>query len=145
MGCNHMCCCSRKGAFQYTFVCPLAWLCVGADTCAKAALHGHLKVLKYAHRHGCPWDAETCANAALGGHLVCLIYAHDNGCPWDKWWTFHLAAQERNLDVLEYLFDNGCPWKEEVPGLFLGGRRLSWPCEDPTLFLVRSPRRVGWP
>ena len=31
---------------------------------AKAAVEGHLEVLKWAVEHGCPWDADECLQLA---------------------------------------------------------------------------------
>ena len=46
-------------------------------TCAYAAKHGQLEVLKWAHENGCPWDWRTCAFAADGGHLEALKCARE--------------------------------------------------------------------
>jgi len=83
------------------------------ETCAFAALEGHLEVLKYLHEKGCPWDRWTCAKAALGGHLEVLKYAHEKGCPWDRW-TCTYAAEYGHLEVLKYAHEHGCPWDEET-------------------------------
>jgi hypothetical protein len=42
---------------------------------------GHLEVLQWARRHGCPWDEYTCTAAAEEGHLEVLRWARANGCP----------------------------------------------------------------
>ena len=42
-------------------------------------------MLRYAHEHGCEWESDTCASAALGGHVEVLRYANEHGCPWDLW------------------------------------------------------------
>ena len=31
-----------------------------------------------------PWDNETCRAAAEGGHLAVLQWARRQGCPWDR-------------------------------------------------------------
>ena len=74
-----------------------------------AAEAGNILCLKYAHEHGCPWDATTCANAAGGGNILCLKYAHEHGCPWDEK-TCSYAAEGGHLDCLEYAHNHGCPW-----------------------------------
>ena len=35
-----------------------------AEVCSAAAAGGHLECLKYAHEHGCVWNADTCKAAA---------------------------------------------------------------------------------
>jgi hypothetical protein len=32
-------------------------------TCYFAAESGHLHILKWLRKHGCPWDSETCGGA----------------------------------------------------------------------------------
>ena len=78
-------------------------------TCMYAARDGHLEVLKWARRNGCPWDEKTCAEAARGGHLEVLRWARENGCPWDEM-TCARAANGGHLEVLQWLRQNGCPW-----------------------------------
>lgn len=50
----------------------------------RIAFSGNLEFLKWARKHGCPWNATTCAYAASGGHLELLAWARENGCPWDE-------------------------------------------------------------
>jgi hypothetical protein len=76
------------------------------DTCAAAAGKGHFDVLKYVHEHGCPWDELTCSEAVNGGHLDILKYAHENGCPWSTRISMN-AATEGHLDIFKYLHENG--------------------------------------
>jgi hypothetical protein len=47
--------------------------------------------VKWARENDCPWDRRTCAFAAEHGHLEVLKYARGNGCPWDEE-TRELAA-----------------------------------------------------
>ena len=70
--------------------------------CAWAAMGGHLEVLKWLHRKGCPWDQAACARAAQGGHLEVLkwLLAHD--CPWDG--RTYWGAE---LEVVEWLRASG--------------------------------------
>ena len=49
-----------------------------------AAAAGHLHVLEWARKNGCPWSEHTCRLAAEGGHLDVLQWARANGCPWDE-------------------------------------------------------------
>jgi hypothetical protein len=42
---------------------------------------GHLEVLQWARRLGCPWDEFTCVYAAKGGHMEVLQWAGAYTCP----------------------------------------------------------------
>jgi hypothetical protein len=48
-----------------------------------AIAYGSLRVIKYLHEHGCPWDANACTVAVEKGRLDVLKYLHEHGCPWD--------------------------------------------------------------
>ena len=50
------------------------------DVCLSAIKKGYLKILKYAHENGCPWNEDTCSRAAVRSNLDCLKYAIENGC-----------------------------------------------------------------
>ncbi len=82
-------------------------------TCANAALNGHLDCLKWARENGYPWDKWTCYNAIFNGHLDCLKWARGNGCPWDED-TCCGAALNGHLDCLKWARGNGCPWDEDT-------------------------------
>jgi len=56
----------------------------GTFGCAKAAHHGHLRILAALHRHGCDWDNMTTYCAAKQGNLECLVYAVRHGCNVDR-------------------------------------------------------------
>lgn len=49
--------------------------------CNMAATHGQLSVLKWAREHNYPWDAWVRVNAFMGGHIDVLNWAKKNGCP----------------------------------------------------------------
>jgi len=51
-------------------------------TITLAAEFGHLDVVQWARKHGCPWDARACTIAAQHGHLEVLRWAREHGCPW---------------------------------------------------------------
>jgi hypothetical protein len=70
---------------------------------------GHLKILKWAHEHGCPWDERTCSAAATGGHFEVLDWALENGCPCNEH-TCHSAAEGGHLEALQCVCKYGCPW-----------------------------------
>jgi hypothetical protein len=59
---------------------------------------GHLDLLKWARRNGCPWNEGTCTSAAKNGDLVLLKWARRNGCPWEKD-TCTFAAENGHLDI----------------------------------------------
>ena len=88
-------------------MCRFGWLW-DRDTCAAAALGGHLEVLQWARANGCPWDIRTCHKAAEGGHLKVLLWARANGCPWDKG-TCEWAAHGGHLELLQWARANDCP------------------------------------
>ena len=75
---------------------------------AVSAATGHLRCLRWAHEHGCPWGDRVCEGAAYAGHLACLRYAHEHGCPWGSSICCH-AANAGHLDCLVYAIDHGCP------------------------------------
>ena len=49
--------------------------------CAAAARNGDLQELKALQAKNFPWNHLTCANAAEHGHLEVLKWARENGCP----------------------------------------------------------------
>lgn len=83
----------------------LPWNRKTMDTIAQ---NGHLDCLKYAHEQGVPWNEWTCASAVNGGFLNCLEYLHEQGCPWDKW-TCREAVTNERVDCLKYALEQGCP------------------------------------
>ena len=78
------------------------------DVCLQAAIGGHLDVLQWARRNGCPWDKRTCSRAAFGGHLPVLQWARENDCPWDVS-TCYFAARGGHREVLQWARANGFP------------------------------------
>ena len=80
-----------------------------AETCNKAAEHGHLETLRWAHENGCDWDADTCFHAAAGGQLEVLQWLRAEGCPWDLNTCYH-AVDRGHVEVLRWARENGCPW-----------------------------------
>jgi hypothetical protein len=43
-------------------------------------MDGHLEVLRYAHKYGCPWNEKTFMEAVDNGHLEIIKHAHEYGC-----------------------------------------------------------------
>ena len=54
------------------------------DVAQISARQGNLRCLRWAHEHGCVWDANISIHAAANGHLDCLQYAREHGCIWDE-------------------------------------------------------------
>jgi len=101
---------------------------------------GHLQVLQWLRRNGCPWSAKTSGRAASCGHLAILQWLQAHGCPWDagiwedallgrhahivQWlkgcqppcpldtWACSWAAAVGDLDTLRWLRTRGCPWTD---------------------------------
>ena len=75
----------------------------------KAAMAGHLTVLKWAREHGCPLDNRTCNWAARGGQLHVLQWARENECPWNG------TVEDYDAPVR-----GGTKWERERGGLARG-------------------------
>ena len=75
------------------------------SVCYKAAIKGHLEVLRWARSKGCPWDERAPCAAAAGGHLEVLKWLIKEGCPYDKRKCREAAVEggERARKVLEWL------------------------------------------
>ncbi len=79
----------------------------GVEVFSKAALGGHMHILKWAHANDCHWfDLQICSNAALGGHLEVLKWALANGCPSSSS-TCAQAAAGGHLETLQWAHTNG--------------------------------------
>ena len=72
-------------------------LSMSKRTCSSAAQGGHLEVLKWLRRKGCPWNERTCLRAAVHGHLDVLRWAIDNGCPYEVNQRTRPALEELGL------------------------------------------------
>ena len=87
------------------------------ETCAGAALEGHLEILQWARAQNppCPWDELTCAWAAEGGHLGALQWARAQNppCPWDGQ-TCANATGGGHFELLRWAVEHGCPWDREI-------------------------------
>ena len=80
---------------------------LGERTMSKAALNGHLEVVKYLRQLDILWDRWTCRNAALNCHLKLLKWCRANHCPWESW-TCANAALKGHLEVLKWARTNQC-------------------------------------
>lgn len=76
-------------------------------TCERIVEVNNLKCLKYAHKNNCLWNESTCEAAALNNSFKCLKYAHENNCRWCEN-TCKNAAYKNNLKCLEYAHKNNC-------------------------------------
>jgi hypothetical protein len=79
-----------------------------SQTCAEAALGGHLDILKFLKESNCSWDKDVCSYAALGGHFEILKWARANNCPWNEY-TCTNAALKGHIEILKWARENNCP------------------------------------
>ncbi|KAL6062163.1 Ankyrin repeat domain containing protein [Balamuthia mandrillaris] len=101
-----------------------------------AAKAGHVDILRWLQKKGCPWDATTCKAAAVEGNLDALKWLRFHGCPWDER-VFLAAAKSGRLAVVHWLHHHGCPMPEDLLSL----PELSL-C---TLTLLNDPAFLLWP
>jgi len=92
-------------------------------TCAMAAAKGHVEVVKFAILNGCPADGMLCANAALSGCMAILQWARQRGLPWDERTTIS-AASGGHLEALRWSFLQGCPVNNEVTAMAAKGGHM---------------------
>jgi hypothetical protein len=99
------------------------------ETCAIAAREGHLNVVKWLRKNGCPWNDCTISWSARTGQLKVIQWAVKNLCTIDSL-ACAFAAQAGHLHVLEWMVENEFPW-----------------CKDNCLMLARRNGRkdvVKW-
>ena len=108
------------------------------ETCAKAAIFGHLDVLQFARSRGCPWSEFTCCSAAENGQLACLEWLHENGCPWD-YRTLKYASERGQFDCVKYYCENGGSL-ETVGG---NGGACAQASQHGHLKILKYPRSKG--
>lgn len=88
--------------YMLTHGCP-------ADATATAEAVGNLRMLKYLHSMGVPWDTRTTNAAAERDSLLpCLQFACANKCPIDEKICLHLANGTFHFAALRYLHSIGC-------------------------------------
>ena len=68
-------------------------------------------MLQSARELGSPWDEATCIAAAEGGHLHVLAWAKKEGCPWDGAEVRCVAFEHENDNVWQWAWDEDgvCP------------------------------------
>ena len=73
-------------------------------------------LFRYAHEHGCPWDAGTCARAAIKGRLDILTYVilplspSSFGFYFLFFYHLFLLYISILIQFIRYLHENECPW-----------------------------------
>ena len=80
----------------------------------RAALFGHLEMLKWARANGAlmdvwAWNSQLCASAAEGGHLEMLKWLCKKDCAWNVS-TCSRAAEGGHFEMVKWAHLNGCPW-----------------------------------
>lgn len=80
--------------------------------CYKLAKLGDLEGLKLVRSMGFEWSSRTCAAAANMGHIHVLHWVVKNGCPLSL--SVFVHAARAYTEILEYLKNAGCPWGVEV-------------------------------
>ena len=88
--------------------------CRKKHVCTVVAMGGHLHVLKWARKHGCPLSELFfgVAHVTHTGHLEILKWAYEHGCPWnDNVYTG--AALGVHLHLLKWAHERGCSWNEQ--------------------------------
>lgn len=99
--------------------------------CSFAAEGGHLAVLQWLLKNGCPWDLngyylhqESMQNcAARGGRLEVLKWLHANRFEWVEGMCAS-AAGAGQLAVLQWLRANGCDWDVSACAQAVAGGHL---------------------
>lgn len=72
----------------------------------QAAAGGHIQILKWAKKHGCPWNHRSvCEAAAANGHLDVLQWCKEQKFPFDAQMTDR-AALGGHLAVVRWLVYN---------------------------------------
>lgn len=76
----------------------------------RAAMRGHLDLIKHVRGLGVRWDDRVCWMAAYYGHLHVLewVRSQDPPCPWDSW-TLRCATHRKHDHVVKFCEDNHCP------------------------------------
>lgn len=90
--------CSYEG-LRALHECGFCW---GPETICSACYYGNVKVLKYAHENGCPWN-ERASIVASSGNIKTLKYLIENGCPYNKEDCIESAKEYNQIEIIEYL------------------------------------------
>jgi len=93
------------------------------ELCDIACKVGNLKLLKYAHMHGCRMNNSTIEYAATK-NIKCLQYVLKNGIKYNKYVAI-CAIKHGKLGCLKYLFENNYMQVEELFGMLLESADLN--------------------
>ncbi len=77
-------------------------LCYMGDVIKIAASKGYFEIVKYCTETHCFWDEDACNVAAKEGHLDILLFLIKEGCPYDLTDICLNAAENNRLNVLRY-------------------------------------------
>lgn len=106
------------------------------STCSSAAGKGYKHIIAWARTQDppCEWDAFVCEMAATGGHLPLLQWLRKNGCPWNS--GTYTAAQHRVKmkkegadEMMQWIKDSDCPIPNPFGDLAPGIDALGYPIE----------------
>lgn len=114
---------------------------IKGDVCCRAARHGHLHILQYAHenqysfeeahitkalehehhdcvlfmhQHGARLPRHACLLATqYGGHLSMIKYAYQHGCELTIE-MYHEAIKRGHIHIFEWLYEQGCTWNDTI-------------------------------
>lgn len=73
------------------------------DSAEKIMEYGDLKMLKYAHKNGCPWDMQATEKADEVQNYEMLNYAIKNGCEASSFITYYALFEDDTGKALKYL------------------------------------------
>lgn len=77
------------------------------DHAWNAASSGSVPCLSLLRDMHCEWNERVCFHAAFNGHIDVLGYALREGCPIWIGMTFFRAVRSEHVHVLHWLFENG--------------------------------------
>ena len=79
------------------------------DLISRAAFWGHLNIVEYLHKRGCPWDWQVPKIAAYKGFYEVLYYAVEHGCECTPCTILDTVntVSESALNCLKYLIARG--------------------------------------
>lgn len=89
------------------------------NVCDIAAYFGWIDLLEWARNNCCGWNEKTFSEAVRGGHLEMIEYLKKNGCPMNASACVYASDLPNNLEILK-LLRNGpsdpepCPWDEDL-------------------------------
>lgn len=83
-------------------------------TSNSAIICGHVDLLKWMIKQGCPLDKEdACMLAADNGHFELCKWLHSLDCTLNHH-LCEIAIEKKNLLFLQWLFENKCPYRDHL-------------------------------